>query len=366
MAVPLHLLCFYLVLKERYLTSVFICGLLFYIHGQISLFTILPILTVIYFSRKRLAPLMKYLLFYILLTLPVGVALFLNFNPLGQSLPKYSIKELSMSRVPFHIFPDPKLITIFTSMMFSLILMLHMNKSKFKRELTQWNFSLMAIYFVGIIFTRFLPVDFIMLMYCLRVDVFLRIFFLIAYSIAFFAILKSIISEKSLREYYCFFLLIQVFFLVIIFFLSPLKLQRAKIRPPADDFTDICNYIKSSLPKNSLFITPPHIFGFRLYAQRSAVVDLKAHPIGRGNELQDEWMERLLSVCNVKAFEKRGFATCKECAYGFNSLTRNDFSSLCKKYKADYFVACRNGESALWEGSIYRNSGFALFACPQE
>jgi len=364
-AVPLHLLCLYLVLKKKYLYSVLMSGFLFYIHGQISIFTLIPILISVGFCLKKPVCLIKYLLVYLLVISPIIISLLLKFNPLSQTSAKYSIKELSMLRVPFHIFPNRNSLIIFFGFILFFLLMMHINKVKIKKEFIYWNYALIAIYFSGIIFTRFIPLDLIMLMYLLRVDVFIRIFFLILASITFISFLLSKINKKKLQEKYLVYLLF-AFFLIILLILSAIKSPQLEIHHPHHSYEDIADYAKNNTPKYSLFITPPSLEGFRLYSQRSIVVDFKTNPIGRGSEIQDEWMQRLLDLCNVEEFNNDGFEILPECEEGYKSLTMEDFSSLCKKYNADYFVAYYNKSISLREDIlIYGNSGFLLLSCPK-
>jgi hypothetical protein len=357
-AVPAHLVCFYLVLRGRYLISVFLCGLLFYIHGQISLFTILPILIVNTFFKRRPALSLKYAFFYIALISPalLGLSKFIS----GNKIPgKYSISELIAFRMPY-LFPDGRKLMIFIGVILCIVLMqlFYRGKKEIKGELRYWNYSLIFVYLAGALFACYIPVNFIMLLYCPRVDVFLRIFFFILASMA----IRDILGKPL--NFLRFSVVFLAAFLGILFFLTTYRFSFPKITMPGNEFVDISRYVKSHTPKQSLFITPPFIEGFRLYSERSAVVDFKTHPIGRGAGLQDEWMDRLLNVCNVKMFRPpRGWAEILKCKRGYDSLTREDFLYLCDKYKADYFIAYSNAINARWHDIlVYKNSKFALFS----
>ena len=369
-AVPLHLLCFYLVLQKLYLPSVFICSLLFYIHGQISMFTIIPILTTIGFSSKKLTSVVKYLLLFSILVSPMLISLTCKFNPIAETLPKHSILELTMFRVPHHIFSRPWKLEVFMLIIFSIFIMLKFNKNRFKKEVSYWIYALIAIYISGIIFVRFIPVDFIMLLYCLRVDVFLRIFFFILLSFSLSDVVNSILQKNIFRKYsrlYLLFMVIQILLLIMIFIFSPPKFRLLKrIGYPYTPLTNLTDYIKNNTPKNSLFITYPFESSFRLYAQRSTVVNFKTNPIGWGSSLQDKWMERLHDLCNVKQFQARGLSVEKECFAGYKALSLEDFITLCDKYGADYFLTFLGQENINCKNLlVYRNSSGCLCRCPK-
>ncbi len=365
-AVPLHLLCLYVVLKNRFLLSVFICGALFYIHGQIGIFTILAILVTHGFIHKKPLAILKYLALYVLIILPALPTLF-HLNHPGQPLGKYTVNELCTLRSKFDTFSDPGHLLIFGIIIVLIVLALKLDKHKndLKNTFLYWNYSLIIIYLAGILFSRFIPLDAMLLMKCLRVDALLRISFLVLIAIKIFDTSRLINStSKGARKAY---LLAVPFFLVFIFLLFPHKFTLPRITISKNNFVSMSLYIKLNTPKNSLFITPPNIEGFRLYAERSNVIDFKTHPIGRGVKLQDEWMDRLLNVCNIKEFESTGFDTYKQCGRGFQSLARNDFLFLCNKYKADYFVSYYNPRKpdTYQDILIYKNSNFILCPCPK-
>ncbi len=367
LAVPFNLLALYLVLKKRYLCSVFICGILFYLHGQISFFTFLAALSVIVFYKKDFKLLKKAILLYTLILLPALLSLLLAFAPFTQPIPEYSIKELSLFRVPLQVFPSNNIIFLYGGLMFFIAALLKFNK--LRKEFCYWNYTLLAITAFGIIFTRFIPIEFVMLLYPFRVDVFLVISFAILASITLFnlievirlAINKKSIERRDLTKLLIFFL--AMFFALNLIYVSDFRPPR--IEPPEDVFTDIANYARLHTPKYSLFLTPPHLQGFRLYSQRSNVVEAKANAIGRGSKIQDEWFNRLLTLCNVTEFDQPWWNLRRECRY--ESLTREEYLSLCKTYDADYFVTRNNSRTKQWSDLlVYNNSEFALFKCSKQ
>ena len=370
-SVPFHLACFYLVLKKRYLASVVVSGALFYIHGQISLYTIVPVLSVVLFAERRPGKAAGYGLIYAALVFPMLVPLLPMFRSLVHAVPKYSIYELTLFRVPHHFFPDLLHSVVFFWIIVSIFLMLGFSGPACRRETAFWVYPLMAVYICGVVFVRFIPVDFVMLMYCLRVDVFLTIFFLILFSITLCDLLRRVIGKRwpqgqdRLRSA---FMGVQVFFLIAAFVASPAPFHRLRgIAPSHNPLSGLYDYIRDNTPKRSLFITPPYVPGFRFYAERSIVVDMKSNPIGWGGAVQDEWMGRLRDVCHVTSFQKNIFSMKPECTEGYASLTREDFSGLCRKYQADYFVVPSSGENGPGgDAPVHEDAGMSLFRCPEE
>jgi hypothetical protein len=242
---------------------------------------------------------------------------------------------------------------------------MYINKNKIKKEFVYWNCSLIAIYLSGIIFTRFIPLNFVMLIYLLRVDVFIRIFFLILISITFTGMLLPKIDKKKLQKKHLRYLIF-AFFLISLLLLFLIKSPQLEMRPHYNYHEDIAVYAKNNTQKYSLFITPPNLERFRLYSQRSIVADFKTNPIGRGSEIQDEWIRRLLDLCNTKELSGWGDEFLSECKEGYKSLTIKKFSSLCKEYNADYFVAYYDKNMSLRKDIlIYGNPQFLLFSCPE-
>jgi len=362
-AVPIALLCLYLMLKKRYLLSFTVCSLLFYVHGQISFFVFLAMLPGL-FLQKNFKLLKKSILVYVLIILPALLSLILTFTPFSQPIPQYSITELIMFNVPFHFFPKIEEILAYFVFAFFVIVLLITTKSK--KEFCYWNYVLLAIIALGLIFTILAPIEFVLFLYLIRVDVFLTISFVILLSIALFNLITGIkftVSKNSIEfSELCRLLLfsLAVFFALGLF--SVPDFNQPGIEPRANNFTDIANYARLNTPKNSLFLTPPYLRGFRLYSERSVVVEAKTNPVGRGSVIQDEWFNRLLALCNVIEFKSSALFIGREC--NFDSLSREKYLSLCKDYNADYFVTRNTGGVSQWSDLlVYNNSSFALFNC---
>jgi len=370
-ALPIHFLCFYLFLRKRYLLAVVASGACFYIHLQISIFTLISVLACVAFIEKNIRQVLRYFILFLVLISPNLVALASKFGVSAPVGPEYSIYELSKLRVFHHIFSNYVRLSLFAWIIASTAIMLHSAKFRFKKETGFWIGSLMAIYIAGIVFVRLLPVDFVMLMYCLRVDVFLRIFFFVLLSIVCCDFARLALKRRSFRVLgwpWSVFLAAQLVFLTVAYVRDPLDLKVLdsidNSRSPQAAFYD---YVKENTPKSTLFIISPYTIGFRLYSQRSVVVDHKTNPIGWGGLLQDEWVERMLDVCNVKKSRHAGFGGMSRCGKGFASLTRRDFSRLCGKYEADYIVSASHDARSLGEDIfVCKKSGLSLFRCPEE
>jgi hypothetical protein len=366
----LHLSCCYLMLLNRTKLAVIISALTFYVHGHSSLWTILPILVVSGCAQGKRRDLPKHIILFLAIILLPLIQLLITFKPFNNYPSHYSLKEFILFRIPHHIFPANGLLNTMIFLIISIVLFFCLRPRIFQVEISYWILTLTGIYFCGIIFTRFLPMDFVMAMYAFRVDVYLRIFYFVLLSVRIFDMFSWALKRKLLRTYrwpWLFFITIQMLFLIRVYILSPARISFPCIHPPQNEFTDVANYVKLHIPKRSLLITPPNIEGFRLYSERSIVVDFKTFVLGWGTEIQDEWMRRIFEVCNVKQFKNRGWEIRTECEEGFRKLNYDQMEYLCHEYDADYFVTyadvpiMSDGRFQL----LYKNSKFGLMRCPR-
>ncbi len=363
LSVPFHLLCFYLILQNKYKSSIFISAMLFYIHGQNSIYSFIAILSVILLFKKDIKLLIKSTFIYLLLISPILFSLFSNFNPFTDYVAKYPLLHLTAFRVPHHILPLWQEIGKFVSLAFGTILLMYINKKN--KRLKYWIYSLIFISILGIIFSKFVPIDIILLMYLLRVDVFLRIFFAILLSASIFQLIMHRFEKKdklkTIKNEYRITIILIILFSITLLSVTPI--YHPNILPHKDYLADIYDYIKNNTPKDTLIISSPFIEGVRLYSKRSNVVDFKTNPIGRGKKLQDEWVDRLAALCNVTNLTQPNFYIFQGISYcKYDSLSKEDYLSLCKKYNADYFITYVNNK--YWTDIlIYNNNLFALYKC---
>jgi hypothetical protein len=366
----LHLLSLYLVLQRKMFMSVLVATLLFYIHGHSSLWTMLSVLFVAAGKKEGLAKMLKYFSTYLLAALPVILHLLITFKPFANNSTLFTLKDYAVFRFPHHIYPEAKLVLIMTFVICSSIICARLKPQIIPREVIFWITPLIIVYLIGIIFTRYFSSDVVILLICLRVDVYLRIIYLILVAIRLSDVIRCSFNKCLTKTYDTWgiaFIALQILFLVKIFTWSPAKIILPRINPPQNEFTDIAYYVKTHVPKDALLITPPFLEGFRLYSERSIVVDFKTMVLGRGHWERTEWMSRLQDICNVKKFQNQGFPALRECEEGFKRMDCGRRQSLCQKYKADYFLTYSNnlrvcGEEAL----IYENSKFSLLICSRQ
>jgi glycerophosphoryl diester phosphodiesterase len=365
----LHVLCLFLVLRQKYYKSVIVAGFMYYFHGQNSIYSILPIISLAVLMNNRRKDFFKYLSLYLLVICLPLASLIIYFDGGSHSIKKYSLQEVTLMRAPHHIFPDTQLLLTMLFIIISLTLIFIIRQDKQWRIVSFWVFPLVCLYFLGVMNARIFYSDILTRMFCLRVDVFIRIIYFV---------LIAIIIDKTSRELFrkefstkillnCLLLIAQIIFLTKIYLVSPLMLTLLKIAPPSNAFIEVADFVRRNTPKDTLVIAPPHLSGFRLYSQRSVVFDYKTNALGRGSKLQDEWMQRLLDICNVGKIEKFGWDFTKECEDGFRNLSPANVIALCRKYGADYFVTYSNPQMSAYESLvIYKNSQFILLKCPNE
>lgn len=116
-------------------------------------------------------------------------------------------------------------------------------------------------------------------------------------------------------------------------------------------------WVRDHTPKNALFITPPYIGGFRVYAERAIIADFATGPLW--DQDLPEWKRRLEELCGGAPLNCN-FNTCAEVMpRGYNGLDEAAIRALAQKYDADYFVTERR-EDLPFE-MVYANEEFAVF-----
>jgi hypothetical protein len=116
-------------------------------------------------------------------------------------------------------------------------------------------------------------------------------------------------------------------------------------------------WIRTSTPKDAVFLTPPMLERFRLLAERAIVVDWKASPILPGELVA--WYQRLEAVSG-----RPGFRRSDELSSGYAAMDGKRLESLRVAYGVAYVVVSRGREGALGPGltPVYENAQFAVLA----
>lgn len=97
------------------------------------------------------------------------------------------------------------------------------------------------------------------------------------------------------------------------------------------DERQLYQWAREQTPKDTVFLTPPHLDYFRVHAQRAIIVDWKTPPI-LGSELV-EWRRRLAEVAGRRSISNRGHAV-----NGYRRMTKTRLEELRKRYGFSYVV----------------------------
>jgi len=140
--------------------------------------------------------------------------------------------------------------------------------------------------------------------------------------------------------------------------------------PQRTDWYDVQLWARNNTPKDALFITPPHIYGFyetswRVFSERSTVVlfsdliDIVYSP-----EYLETWRSRFEDLAPGALSQFRGdfFGNQAITARSFYNLSSADLQRIAHKYGAEYLVMEKPNMRAL--PVVYENGRFILYAVP--
>jgi len=130
---------------------------------------------------------------------------------------------------------------------------------------------------------------------------------------------------------------------------------------PRDGWQQFGLQVKALTPRDAVFITPPHLEGFQLFAERAHVGDFKCFPFREADML--EWKSRLDDLAGAE-LRCGGFVDCaSQLAYGYSRLREPDFLRLGRKYGARYVVTTHR-EQPLHFPERARLEEFVLYELP--
>jgi hypothetical protein len=104
---------------------------------------------------------------------------------------------------------------------------------------------------------------------------------------------------------------------------------------------EIARLAKASTPKESVFLTPPHLGHFRLIAERAIVVDFKAFPFQ--NMAMLDWKKRIFDCYGVP--EAKGWEALKEMKQKYRFIDDAKLLALQSEYGFTYAVLYRDMET---------------------
>ncbi|MBE9129699.1 MULTISPECIES: DUF6798 domain-containing protein [unclassified Coleofasciculus] len=145
--------------------------------------------------------------------------------------------------------------------------------------------------------------------------------------------------------------------------LSQFPAQQQHIDP---EWLDLCTWIRSNTPKDSVVVSPPADFPyFTWLSERPTIVNFKLLPQGKVGIL--EWYERLsdlsgeLDLVSLVKRERVTYSKIRRVLEtGYNSLTTAQVREILAKYRADYLVTQLDHPLDL--PIAYRNSRYILYA----
>ena len=107
-------------------------------------------------------------------------------------------------------------------------------------------------------------------------------------------------------------------------------------RPVDRELHAAFDWIRQYTEKNDIFLINPCHFNhaFKLYTDRSVVVDFKVVPHDRRNVV---WFDKLQAANGGRPFQGVGFEVCDEINENFPNLNGSDFQSIRERYNARYY-----------------------------
>lgn len=109
------------------------------------------------------------------------------------------------------------------------------------------------------------------------------------------------------------------------------------------DWLSVQLWVKNNTVKESIFLTPPNLSGFRSFSQRSIVADNKdGGLIFYSPEYAAQWQNRV------------------EKLRGYNRFGEKDFLSISQDYPFDYLVVSSSHQPLNWK-IVYRNPSFLIY-----
>lgn len=113
---------------------------------------------------------------------------------------------------------------------------------------------------------------------------------------------------------------------------------------------------------DSVFLTPPNMGAFRLFAERAIVIDWKAIPFRPDETL--EWYKRIQAINGGKGSldSVTGYDLARDDKY--NAMTRQTLDAIIKDYGVRYVVFSKNtpaSKLATNHHIVYENSGYIVF-----
>ena len=127
-----------------------------------------------------------------------------------------------------------------------------------------------------------------------------------------------------------------------------------------NDWQRLCVWVKQNTPPDALFIVPPDLEGYHLYAERILVAEFKSNPWLEKDIL--EWKERLEALTKTDdlfRLPQKGFALRDYIKERYDSLEAEDVTRLAARYGARYVIFPK--PKNLPFSVLYENGRYILF-----
>jgi hypothetical protein len=130
--------------------------------------------------------------------------------------------------------------------------------------------------------------------------------------------------------------------------------------PRENDWTRFCRLVKAQTPADAVFVTPPHLGGFTMLAQRAEVANFKCTPSIEADLI--EWKRRMDELAG-RQLRCSGWPDCGQAlAAGYGALREDDFLRLARKYQARFVVT---SQQRLGFPELLRLGDFLLYSVPR-
>jgi hypothetical protein len=133
---------------------------------------------------------------------------------------------------------------------------------------------------------------------------------------------------------------------------------------PRDDFEDVQRWMRQNTSPSEVVISPPYLYGFRLYSERTVVGEWLDTVLGVLDEAYTKKiLERMTDLCNSEIFGhcdgEYGYTCQMLCRDQYNALDEGNFVEISQKYNASYVVVEKSKQ--LEFPPLYENEGFKVY-----
>lgn len=406
---PFLLLTIDYYLKNKYLVTFFILGLMYNLHVISVNFVLAMILfdMIIQINKVKFKNIVFGIFTFFVFALPVLIWKF------GNSKIDFSINrewfEIIYNGFMYHIYAvitaKPLILLIVIggfSLFFSFFISLKKSQSKYNSSIINFMICGLLILILEAVVSLWLPVTIIIQSQVVRVGVLIIIF---TYLYASNYLSQIILKQKNTTSVllvlsglimsvtpislsislaghffntktkvkYILIILIMIIGVIYLSLTKILDIWRPEINiyPINNDLNKAQLWAKNNSLKEDVFIVPPYLWwfyntGWRVLSERSIIVDLSDllessfYP-----PHLDYWLPRFEDVAPGALSQFKGdyFENVKITKKAYNSLTEKDILRISNKYNAKYFVSEKSNQYDF--SVVYENSGFIIYKINQ-